>query len=333
VRVLFIGGTGNISTSVSRTCIGRGIELSLLTRGQRRVDIPGVRTLRGDINDMDAVRSVLKNEKWDAVVNWIVFTPAEIERDIALFQGKTRQYIFISSASAYQKPPTQPVINESTPLSNPFWEYSRNKIACEERLNLAYRADGFPITIVRPSHTYDTIIPVAIGSGSEYTIIDRMKTGRQIIVHGDGSSLWTVTHSEDFAKGFVGLLGHPQAIGEAYHITSDESLTWDQIHQAIAAAIGCEPRIVHIASDFITGCAESLRGGLLGDKARSVIFDNSKIKRIVPEYRATIPFHLGIKRTLAWFEADPARQVVKKETHEMMDRILRAYGSLKEGAA
>jgi nucleoside-diphosphate-sugar epimerase len=329
VKVLFIGGTGNISTSVSRACIGRGIELSLLTRGNRKVEIPGVRILRGDINDTNAVSSLLRNERWDAVVNWIVFAPAEIERDIALFRKNTGQYVFISSASAYQKPPVHPVITESTPLCNPYWEYSRNKIACEERLNHAYRNEGFPITIVRPSHTYDTMIPVAIGGGTEFTVIDRIKSGRKLIVHGDGSSLWTLTHAEDFAKAFVGILGHPQAIGEAYHITSDESLTWDQIYQTVAAAIGYEPQLVHIASEFIAECDESMRGGLIGDKSRSVIFDNSKIKRIVPDYKATIPFHIGIRRTLAWFEADPARQVVKKETHEMMDRILRAYGSIK----
>ncbi len=246
-------------------------------------------------------------------------------RDIGLFRDKTNQFVFISSASAYQKPPVHPVITESTPLCNPFWEYSRNKIACEERLIHAYRDERFPVTIVRPSLTYDTVIPVAIGGWTEYTVIDRMKKGLQIIVHGDGASLWTVTHAEDFAKGFIGLLGHPQAIGEAFTITSDEILTWDQIYWTIAHAAGCEAHLVHIASDFIVACEETLRGGLLGDKSCSVIFDNSTIRRIVPDFHATIPLRVGIRKTLEWFDADPARKIVRRETHEMMDRILHAY--------
>jgi nucleoside-diphosphate-sugar epimerase len=221
------------------------------------------------------------------------------------------------------------MVTESTPLFNPFWEYSRNKIACEERLNRSYRDENFPITIVRPSLTYDTVIPVAIGGWTEYTIIDRMKRGKPIIVHGDGSSLWTVTHAEDFAKGFVGLLGHQQAIGQAFHITSDEILTWNQIYQAVAEAAGCIANITHIATDFITHCENSLTGTLTGDKAVSVVFDNTKIKRFVPDFKATIPFHQGIRRTLAWFETDPARQIVRKETNDMMDRILQSYGNLK----
>ena len=326
MNVLFIGGTGNISTSVSRLCVEEGIDLSLLNRGKRNGEIAKAKSLQGDIANPDALASLLGGRHWDVVVDWIAFTLADIERDLALFRGKTRQFVFISSASAYQKPPSHPVITESTPLQNPFWEYSRNKIACEERLNRAYREEGFPVTIVRPSLTYDTVIPAAIGGWTEYTIVDRMKRGEPVIVHGDGSSLWTVTHAEDFAKGFVGLLGHQQAIGQAFHITSDEILTWDQIYQAIAEAAGAEPRIVHMASDFIGKVEPSLIGSLTGDKACSVIFDNSKIKRFVPAYCATIPFSQGIKRTLAWFEADPSRKIVRKETNAMIDRILREYG-------
>ena len=331
MKVLFIGGTGNISRSVSLACIEHGIDLHLLTRGTRHVDIPGASVVRGDIHRPDDIRSLLEGSRWDSVVDWIAYTEADIERDIRLFREETDQFIFISSASAYQKPPVHPIITESTPLCNPFWEYSRNKIACEERLNRAYRDEGFPITIVRPSLTYDTVIPVAIGGWTEYTVIERIQKGQQIIVHGDGSSLWTVTHAEDFSKGFVGLLGHPQTIGEAFHITSDETLTWDQIYQAVAKAAGREPHLVHISSDFIAACEGTLRGSLLGDKSCSVIFDNSKIRRIVPDFRATIPFHLGIKRTLAWFNADPARQIVRKETHEMMDRILQTYQKKRAG--
>jgi nucleoside-diphosphate-sugar epimerase len=326
MKVLFIGGTGNISTSVSRLCIERGIDLYLLNRGRRKVDIRKATSLQGDITRPERVASVLEKHLWDVVVDWIAYTADDIERDLGLFRHKTKQYVFISSASAYQKPPSHPVITESTPLSNPFWEYSRNKIACEEKLNRSYRHENFPITIVRPSLTYDTVIPVAIGGWAEYTIIDRMKRGKQIIVHGDGTSLWTVTHAEDFAKGFVGLLGHKQAIGHAFQITSDEILTWDQIYHGVAEAAGCEANIVHIPSDFIEQCEPSLKGTLLGDKSWSVVFDNTKIKTFVPDFKATIPFSQGIRRTLAWFEADPTRQVVRKETNDMMDNILRMYG-------
>jgi nucleoside-diphosphate-sugar epimerase len=329
MKVLFIGGTGNISTSVSKLCVERGIDLCLLNRGLRKVEISGTNTIVGDISNISEVSSTLKNYSWDVVVNWIAFNVNDIERDINLFQGKTKQYVFISSASIYQKPPTHPVITESTPLSNPYWEYSRNKIACEERLNKAMREENFPITIVRPSHTYDTSIPVAAGDGTGYTIVDRMKKGKKIFVHGDGTSLWTLTHSEDFAKGFVGLLGHQQAIGHAFHITSDEVLTWNQIYQAIADAVGVEAKIVHVPSEFIMKFDKSLIGNLLGDKSHSVIFDNSKIKSFVPDFKAVIPFKQGVKRTLAWFEADSSRQIIKNETNEMIDKIIGAVEKIK----
>jgi nucleoside-diphosphate-sugar epimerase len=325
MKVLFIGGTGNISTAVSTLAVARGIDLYLLQRGRRQVAIPGAHALIGDITQPEQVAALLAGQTWDAVVNWIAFTPADIERDLALFQGKTAQYIFISSASVYQRPLTHPIITESTPLTNPYWPYSRNKIACEDRLTRAFRDDGFPMTIVRPAHTYDTVIPVAIGGWEEYTLIDRLKRGENIIVHGDGSSLWTLTHSEDFAKGFVGLLGHQQALGHAFHITSDELLTWNQIYEAVAAAAGTRANIVHIPSDFIGRLDPAQVGNLIGDKATSAIFDNGKIKRFVSDFTATIPFSQGIKRTLAWFEADPVRMVVNPETNAMMDKIINAY--------
>jgi nucleoside-diphosphate-sugar epimerase len=310
---------------VSKLCVERGIDLYLLNRGKRGVEIVGAKTITGDISKPNQVASILQQHNWDVVVDWIAFTAEQVERDISLFRNKTKQYIFISSASAYQKPPSHPIITESTPLYNPYWEYSRNKIACEEKLNRSYREENFPITIVRPSFTYDTVVPLAIGGWDEYTVIDRMKKREKIIVHGDGSSLWVITHAEDFAKGFVGLLGHQQAIGQAFHITSDEVLTWDQIYQAVAEAVGVEAKIVHISSDFIARLDSSMIGSLLGDKARSVIFDNTKIKTFVPDFKATIPFNKGVRKTLEWFEADPKRRIVKKETNEMMDRIIRAY--------
>lgn len=325
MNVLFIGGTGFISTAVSQLAVERGLNLYLLNRGQRATDPAGCHSLRADITQPDEVRAALRGLRFDAIVNWIAYTPADIERDLTLFWRQTDQYIFISSASAYQKPPTHPIITESTPLYNPYWDYSRQKIACELRLMEAYRETGFPVTIVRPSLTYDPNFPIAIGGWGCYTLADRLKNGRSIIIHGDGSSLWVVTHAEDFGRGFLGLVGNPQAIGHAFHITSDELLNWNQIYQTIAHALGVEANIVHIPSDFIAQVAPEKRGSLLGDKSWSVIFDNSKIKRFVPGYQATIPFHEGIRRTLAWFDADERRQRVDENVNAMMDRILAAY--------
>ena len=326
MKVLFIGGTGNISTSVSKLAVVKGMDLYMLNRGNRK-SVPGTKSIKGDITSDDTM-ALLKTEKWDVVVNWIAFLESDVIRDIGLFTGKTGQYIFISSASCYQKPLTHPIVTESTPVANPFWEYSRNKIACEERLIHAYRKDGFPVTIVRPSHTYDTVIPVAIGGWEEYNIIERLRQGRKIIVHGDGTSLWTLTHSEDFAKGFTGLMGHQQSIGHTFHITSDEILNWNQIYEAVADAVGVKPNIVHIPSDFIARYDDFQVGNLLGDKSYSVIFDNSKIKNFVPEYKATIPFKEGIKRTLNWFEENPGKKVINPETDILMDTIIDTFERL-----
>lgn len=325
MKVLFIGGTGKISTAVSRLAVERGIDLYHLNRGQRRVTIPGVTTITGDISRPAEVERALEGQHFDAVVDWIAFTVPDIERDLKLFRGKTGQFVFISSASAYQKPPASPFITESTPLYNPYWQYSRDKIACEDRLMQAYREEAFPITIVRPSHTYDTNLPIAIGGWESYTLPDRILRGAPVIVHGDGTSLWVVTHSKDFAKAFVPLLGHPQAIGQAFHITSDQVLTWDQITQTLAGALGVEANIVHIPSEFIAQAEPEMGPGLLGDKAHSVIFDNTKVKRLVPDYEATIPFHLGVRETLAWYQADPTRMWIDDAVNARIDRLLAAF--------
>jgi nucleoside-diphosphate-sugar epimerase len=330
MRVLFIGGTGNISLAVTQLAAARGIDLTLLRRGQGTADLPeGVSTITADINDEAAVAELLGNRHFDAVVDWIAFTPAQIERDIRLFRGRTNQFIFISSASAYQRPVGYYLITESTPLVNPYWQYSRDKIACEERLMLAYRDEGFPITIVRPSLTYgNTQIVLAVNSWQKsFTAIDRMRKGKKVIVPGDGSSLWCITHNSDFAKGFVGLLGHRQAIGHAFHITSDEVMTWDQFYRITAEAAGVEAQIVHIASDFLGACNPDEIGSLTGDKASSVVFDNTKIKRFVPGYCATVPFAQGIQRTVDWFDAEPARRVIDHEANAKWDTIIEAYES------
>lgn len=328
MKVLFIGGTGIISTACTALAAERGIDLTLLRRGEHEAPVPAaVRTLTADITDFAATAAALGREQFDAVVDFIAFTPDQIERDLALFAGRTRQFVFISSASAYQKPASHYLITESTPLANPYWQYSRDKIACEERLLRAYRDDGFPVTIVRPSLTYgDTQIPLAVNSWLKpYTAISRMRAGKTIIVPGDGTSLWTVTHNSDFAVGLIGLLGHPQAIGHAFHITSDEVLTWNQIAEITAAAAGVEPRVVHIAADFIGACIPDEVGSLTGDKAVSAVFDNTKIKRFVPRFGARVPFAEGIRRTLSWFDADPHRQVVDTAADAAWDKLIAAY--------
>lgn len=326
MKVLFIGGTGFISTAVSRQAIAQGIDLTLLNRQVRSAAIPGSHSLVADYYNEESARLALQDLKFDVVVDWIAYKLEDIERDLRLFRGKTRQFVFISSASAYQKPPAHFWITESTPLHNPYWQYSRDKIACEERLMNAYREEGFPVTIVRPSLTYDHNFPIALGGWGCYTLADRLLRGAPIIVHGDGSSLWVVTHAEDFSKGFLGLLGNAQALGHAFHITSDEVLTWDQIYQTIAEALGVESKIVHIPSDFIAQVAPGQAGGLLGDKTWSVVFDNSKIKRFVPGFQATIPFREGVQRTLAWFAEDEMRRRIDEMVNQEMDWILEAYG-------
>ncbi len=329
MKALFIGGTGVISTAVTRLAVERGIDLFLLNRGQRAAAPAGARQIKADIADEKAARAALAGLSFDVVVDWIAFTTPQVERDIALFSGRTGQYIFISSASAYQKPPSHWHITESTPLSNPYWQYSRDKIACEERLIREYRERGFPATIVRPSHTYgESQIPEAVGSWSApWTLIDRMRKGARVIVPGDGTSLWTVTHNSDFAKGFVGLMGNVHAIGHAFHITSDEALPWDQITQVTAAAAGTEARIVHIPSDFIAAFKPDERGSLIGDKARSAVFDNAKIKSFVPGFAATVPFSEGVRRSVAWFEAHPEARTIDEAFNVQVDRIIAAYES------
>ena len=327
MKILFIGGTGIISTASTALAAARGFDVTLLSRGQHASQLPsGVKTLIADANDPFVLQK-LEHESFDAVVDWIAFTPADIERDLRLFRGRTRQFVFISSASVYQKPQTHYLITESTPLANPYWDYARNKIACEERLMQAYRDEGFPVTIVRPSLTYgETLVPLALNSWQQsYTAVDRMIRGQKLVVPGDGSSLWVVTHNTDFAKGLVGLLGHQQAIGHAFHITSDEVLTWDQLFRIVGAEVGVEPKLVHIASDFIAACLPDKVGSLIGDKSVSVVFDNSKIKRFVPGYCATTSFAEGVQKALAWFNADASRKQIDDQVNTKMDKLISAY--------
>ncbi|MGE5559142.1 MAG: SDR family oxidoreductase [Bacillota bacterium] len=325
MKVLFIGGTGIISEACTWKAAETGFEVYLFNRGETKVPLPeGVRILRGDIRDREGARKVLDGRRFDAVVNWIAYVPEHIETDLSLFRGRTGQYVFISSASVYQKPLSHFMITESTPLANPFWEYSRNKIACELRLMQAYREENFPVTIVRPSYTYSyRLVPCAVGSGP--VVLDRIKKGLEVIVHGDGKSLWVMTHHRDFAEGFTGLLGNIQALGESFHITSDEVLTWDQIYNAIGLAAGKEPRIVHLPSELIQAYNPHMGAGLLGDKAYSAVFDNSKIKRIVPGFQARVPFVRGVKEAVAWVGKNAAPGDREREESRWMDRVIASY--------
>ncbi|AIE87171.1 SDR family oxidoreductase [Fimbriimonas ginsengisoli] len=320
MRVLFIGGTGIISSACSPLAIESGIDLYLLNRGQSHRGVPvGAKVLHGDIRDRASVESAIGDMKFDAVVNWIAFTTDHIQQDLDVFRGRTGQYVFISSASAYQTPPSSLPVTESTVLDNPYWQYSRNKIACEEMLVRAYRDEKFPTTIVRPSHTYDrTLLPFDHG----WTVVDRMRRGKPVVVHGDGTSLWVLTHHRDFAAAFVPMLGNPHTIGDAFHITSDEWLSWNQIYDQVAEAAGTKAEMVHISSDTINAVDPGWGAGLLGDKANSMVFDNTKIKRIAPNWSANIPFRRGAEEILAWFEEDPSRQKVNAQQDALEDQLI-----------
>ena len=321
-RVLFIGGTGVISSACVRGAVAAGIQVSVLNRGvstSRPLPEP-VEVIRADVRDTDAVRAALSGREFDAVADFMTFTADQAEAGIDLFTGRTGQYVFISSASAYQKPPARLPVTESTPLRNPFLEYSRDKIACEDLLARAWRDSGFPATVVRPSHTYDeTSVPLLGG----WTDVDRMRRGLPVVVHGDGASLWTLTHHDDFARAFVGLLGHPATIGDSVHITSDEVLTWDQIYRTMADAAGVgDPEIVHIASDTIAARAPDLGDALLGDRSHCAVFDNSKVKALVPDFVATIPFAVGARDIVAWHDADASRRGVNADLDSTFDRLV-----------
>ena len=327
-KALFIGGTGTISTEISRLCVRKGWDLTLLNRGKTSQFVPeGAHVLRGDINQEEAVRELLGDRTWDVVADFIAFTPEQAARDIRLFQGKTRQYFFISSASAYQKPLSSPWITEGTPLHNPYCEYSRNKATCERLLRDAYDRDGFPVTIIRPSHTYcERSVPLALhGPKGSYQVLERIRQGKRIIIPGDGTTLWTLTHSRDFAVAFEGLMGNPHAMGETFHITGDESLTWNQIHECVGAALGQEIHAVHIPSETIGKLWPDMVGGLIGDKSNTVIFDNTKIKRAVPAFSTRTFFADGARECVEYIQAHPECQVPDPEFDSWCDRMLEAW--------
>lgn len=331
LRVLFIGGTGTISSASAKLAVERGIELSVLNRGQTSTrSLPESATLiRGDIRDTNATRQALAGQEFDVVVDFVAYLPEHVQADIDLFSGRVGQYVFISSASAYQKPVQHLPITESTPLVNPFWEYSRNKIACEDLLIRAHRESGFPATIVRPSHTYDrTRTPFSAG----WAIVERMRQGKEVPVHGDGTSLWTLTHTDDYARAFVGLLGNSRAVGDTFHITSDDVLTWDQIHRIMGTAAGVpDANLIHLPSEVFAEVYPEWGPGLLGDKAFSVVFDNAKVKALVPDYVATIPYEQGAAQIVEWFDADPARKAIDPAIDAALDRLTEIHRAAMKG--
>ncbi len=323
LRTLFIGGSGIISSACVAEAVQRGHEVTVLNRGSGRRDLPeGVERVVADVRDPASVREALGDREFDAVADFVAFTPEHVRTDLELFEGRTGQYVFISSASAYQTPPARLPITESTPLRNPFWQYSRDKAACEDVLVEAYRDRGFPATVVRPSHTYDrTLVPLDGG----WSAVERMRRGQEVVVHGDGSSLWTLTHHTDFARAFVPLLGHPRTLGEAFHITSDDVLTWDQIAHALAAAAGVEARIVHVPSEQIAAADPERGASLLGDKTHSAVFDNSKVRSVVPGWTATVPFERGAREIVDWYDADPSRRVVDEDWNALVDDLVARF--------
>ncbi len=334
MKALFVGGTGQISMAITRRLVKDGWDLYVLNRGNRTAELPdGVKTIIADINDEEAVLKAIDGMHFDCIGEFIGFTVDQVERDYRLFKGRTDQYIYISSASAYHKPVGSYIIDEGTTLANPYWEYSRNKIACEEFLMKKYREEGFPVTIVRPSHTYDERnIPLGVhGNKDFWQVIKRMQEGKPVIIQGDGTSLWTLTFNSDFAIGYTGLMGNRHAIGEAFQITSDETLTWNQIYQTIADALGVKLNAVHISSDFLAAVGKQFdyNGSLLGDKSNSVVFDSRKLKSIVPQMTTYVPFHIGVRKSLEYVLSHPECQVEDPEFDAWCDKVIAEVEALK----
>ncbi len=334
MKALFIGGTGTISMAITRQLAAEGWDLYLLNRGTRSAELPdGVKVIEADINNESDAAAKLEGMQFDCVCDFIGFVPAQLERDIRLFTGKTKQFMYISSASAYHKPVRDYRINEGTTLANPYWQYSRDKIACEELLLRAYRENGFPVTIIRPSHTYDNrSVPLGVhGNKGSWQVVRRMLDGKPVIIHGDGTSLWTMTHNSDFARGFAGLMGNPHAIGESFQITSEETLTWNQIYQAIADALGVELKAYHVSSEFLAAVSDyDFIGSLIGDKSNSVVFDNTKLRLAVPEFCTKVPFVKGIRETIDYVLAHPECQQEDPEFDAWCDRVITVLESAKK---
>ena len=334
MKILLIGGTGTISSAITRQLAETSHEVYLLNRGNNNKHLPlNIKQIIADINNEEEAKAALEGMTFDAVCDFIGFVPAQLERDYRLFAGKIKQFLYISSASAYHKPVRDYRITEATTLANPYWEYSRNKIACEEFLLKMYRENGFPVTIIRPSHTYcEKVLPLGVhGDKGGWQVVKRMLEGKPVIMHGDGTSLWTITWNEDFAKAFIGLIGNPHAIGEAFQITSDESLTWNQIHQCVADVLGVEFKPYYVASDLLDALAPyDFRGGLIGDKSNSVVFDNTKVKNAVPGFVCTTRAEEGLRKTIEYMLSHPETQMEDLEFDAWCDKVITKLEQLKK---
>lgn len=334
MKVLLIGGTGTISSAITKALIEKNEEVYLLNRGYRNDEFKGKvkEIIVKDVNDEEEVKKAIGDQKFDVVCEFIGFVKSQLERDVRLFEGKTKQFMYISSASAYNKPCRDYVITEGTSLANPYWQYSRDKIECEEFLMKMYREKGFPATIIRPSHTYcEREVPLGVhGQRGSYQVLKRMLEGKRVIIHGDGTSLWTMTHNSDFAKGFIGLMGNPHSIGEAFQITSDETLTWNQIYECVANALGVELKPYYVSSSFLAEAGDfDYEGSLLGDKANSVVFDNTKLKRAVPGLSMNVKFEDGIKQTVQYVLSHKECQKDDPVFDAWCDRVIDALEKAK----
>lgn len=325
MKVLFIGGSGIISSAAAELALQSGIELCLFNRGNHPERVPaGATVIQGDVN-RDQL-STLADQHFDAVVDFIAYKPAQVQRDVDAFLGKCGQYLVISSACVYHKPLTIFPITESAPIYDSPWDYAQDKINCEAAIKKAYLEKRFPITIIRPTHTYSNILlPVGLcGKSGGWSVASRMLRGKPVLLHGDGLTLWTITHSRDVAKGIVGLLGNSRAIGEAVHITSDEAVSWDDLYHNLAYALGVEAKICHVSTDMLTRFFPDERGHLMGDTAHCAIFDNTKIKRLVPEFQATTTASRGIMDAVHYHLAHPELMKEDPEYDRVCDAVLQA---------
>ncbi|MCX7013807.1 MAG: NAD-dependent epimerase/dehydratase family protein [Candidatus Sumerlaeota bacterium] len=326
MRVLFVGGTGTISSGCLQPALDKGHEVFIFNRGQHKTDVPpAVVQIRGDARNKEEMAKLASSHRFDVMANFIGFAPNDVALDVEVFGGKISQYIYISSASIYQKPPNYYIATESSPLRNPFNDYSRRKIACEEFVMKAFREKDFPATIVRPSHTYGDNIPGNLPGVVDYTLVDRLRSGKEVVVHGDGETLWTFTHNSDFGFAFADVLGNMRTIGETYHITSDEVITWNQHFQIVARECGGTANMVHIPSDFIQTVSARAATPLLGDRTYSIVFDNSKIRSISPGSRAKVSFAEGVRRAVAYYESHPEAKTINQQAVDMLEQILAAW--------
>ena len=335
MKILLIGGTGNISASITRRCLERGNEVYLFNRGNHReFEALGARYIIGDAFDPFDLKAKIGDKTFDVVANFILFTPEQARINYEIFVGRTGQFFFISSCTVYQKPILKLPVTADTPLRNPFSQYAKNKIACEEYFAARYRDENFPITIVRPSHTYGEkklVVGPLMGWGvPHWTLADRILRGEPVIVHDLGRTFWTATHSDDFAYAFCGLAGNREAVGQSFHITNDDPHTWNAIMELYGQILGVETKIVHVPTEFIGKLYPDKGMAILGDMSENAIFDISKLQKFVPGYRTRIPLREGLTRSINWYLNNPSAMIVDDNNNRLMDHIIKAWRNVLE---